>query len=56
MLELTRWLGFSETAFLLEPSTSDAVRALLGRAGRVTITGDRSSVLGWATCIRARVV
>ena len=24
MLELTRWLGFSETAFLLEPSTGDA--------------------------------
>jgi PhzF family phenazine biosynthesis protein len=24
MLELTRWLGFSETAFLLEPSTRDA--------------------------------
>jgi PhzF family phenazine biosynthesis protein len=24
MLELTRWLGFSETTFLLEPSTGDA--------------------------------
>jgi PhzF family phenazine biosynthesis protein len=24
MLELTRWLGFSETAFLLDPSTDDA--------------------------------